>query len=85
MYGEVLQHGSDQRDRLRVTHISKLLRRYTGLWFVQLIGLHESVIGVYLYVAFTCRFFGKYERIFVFFIPSNLSLLTVVVEVILCR
>jgi len=55
------------------------------IWFVQLISLHESVMGVYLDVAFTCRFCGKYERIFVFFIPSNLSILTVVVEVFLCR
>jgi hypothetical protein len=53
--------------------------------FVQLIGLQESVIGVYVDVVFTCRFCDNYERIFFFFIPSNLSLLTVVVEVILCR
>jgi hypothetical protein len=32
--GKVLQHSSDQRDRLQIIHISILLRRYTGLLLV---------------------------------------------------
>lgn len=32
--GEVSQHESDQRDCLQAIHVSKLRRRYTGLWLV---------------------------------------------------
>jgi len=56
-----------------------------GIWFVQLIGLHVSVMGVYLDVAFTYRFCDRWKENILFFIPSYLTLLAAVVEVILCR